>query len=170
MPFVKRSSILSDRNHHRLFPLFLHIHPTSPSLHSLDTALPRTTTAIMALSLSNLLVSTLLFCATLIAAETRTYDFTAGWVNRNPDGQFNRPVIGINGEWPIPPIVANVGDRVVVNLKNDLGNQSTSIHFHGLYQNGTTHMDGVAGTTQCPVPPGSSFTYNFTVRSMSPFA
>ncbi|KIV95843.1 hypothetical protein PV10_03450 [Exophiala mesophila] len=117
----------------------------------------------MALSLSSFLVSSILFCATLITAETRTYDFTAGWVNRNPDGQHERPVIGINGEWPLPAIVANVGDRVVVNLKNDLGNQSTSIHFHGLFQNGTNHMDGVGSTTQCPIPPGSSFTYNFTI-------
>lgn len=98
-----------------------------------------------------------------VSGETRTYNFTAGWVTTNPDGQFDRTTIGINGQWPLPRIEANVGDRVIVNLKNDLGNQSTSIHFHGLFQNGTTHMDGVGSVTQCPVPPGSSFTYDFTV-------
>lgn len=44
-----------------------------------------------------------------------------------------------------------------------LGNQSTSLHFHGLFQNGTNEMDGPVGVTQCDVPPGSTFTYNFTI-------
>lgn len=39
------------------------------------------------------------------------------------------------------------------------------MHFHGMYQNGTNHMDGAVGLTQCEVPPGSSFTYNFTVSA-----
>lgn len=29
--------------------------------------------------------------------------------------------------------------------------------------NGSTHMDGASMVTQCPIPPGASFTYNFTV-------
>ncbi|KIX07946.1 uncharacterized protein Z518_02600 [Rhinocladiella mackenziei CBS 650.93] len=117
----------------------------------------------MALSLSNFFIVSVSVLLSFVTAATRTYNFTAGWVIRNPDGQFDRPTIGINGQWPLPRIEATVGDRVVVNLKNDLGNQSTSIHFHGLFMNGTNHMDGVPGTTQCPVPPGASFTYNFTV-------
>ena len=44
-----------------------------------------------------------------------------------------------------------------------LGNESTSVHFHGLFQNGTNDMDGPVGVTQCDIPPGSSMTYNFTV-------
>lgn len=52
----------------------------------------------------------------------------------------------------------------MVNVLNQLGNETTSLHFHGIYQNGTTDMDGVAGATQCPIPPGGSFTYNFTVN------
>jgi iron transport multicopper oxidase len=70
---------------------------------------------------------------TLVRTATVTYDFDIGWVTANPDGAFERPTIGINGEWPIPPIVANVGDQVVVNVLNSLGNQTTSLHFHGLY-------------------------------------
>src|SRR5437763_3351680 len=89
-------------------------------------------------------------------AEIRTYNFDVGWVTRNPDGLHNRPVIGINGQWPIPRIEATVGDRLVVNLNNQLGNESTSLHFHGLFMNGTNEMDGVVGVTQCGVPPGSS--------------
>ncbi|WYZ44806.1 hypothetical protein EsH8_VIII_000122 [Colletotrichum jinshuiense] len=92
-----------------------------------------------------------------------TYDFTVGWVTANPDGAFERPVIGINGQWPIPRIEATVGENIIINVHNDLGNQSTSLHFHGLFMNGTTHMDGPSQVTQCPIPPGSSFTYNFTI-------
>ncbi|GKT49915.1 iron transport multicopper oxidase FET3 [Colletotrichum spaethianum] len=112
------------------------------------------------------------FLLALIAALARTayaatvsHDFNIGWVTANPDGAFDRPAIGINGQWPIPRIDANVGDTVLINVHNDLGNQSTSLHFHGLYMNGTTHMDGPAQVSQCAIPPGSSFTYNFTVSS-----
>ncbi|KIW89908.1 uncharacterized protein Z519_09337 [Cladophialophora bantiana CBS 173.52] len=117
----------------------------------------------MALSLSNFLFICTAFLLSLVSAATRVYNFTAGWVITNPDGLFNRPTIGINGQWPLPRIEADVGDRVIVHLKNDLGNQSTSIHFHGLFMNGSNHMDGVASTTQCPVPPGAVFTYDFNV-------
>ncbi|GAB0139089.1 Iron transport multicopper oxidase fetC [Epichloe bromicola] len=99
----------------------------------------------------------------LAAAATINHDFNVTWVRANPDGAFERPVIGINGKWPIPTIECNLGDRIVINLNNQLGNQSTSLHFHGLFQNGTNHMDGPSGVTQCAAPPGSSITYNFTV-------
>ncbi|KAH6891173.1 Cupredoxin [Thelonectria olida] len=99
----------------------------------------------------------------LIAAATVKYDFDIHWIRANPDGAFERPVIGINGKWPIPTIEANIGDRIIINAHNNLGNQSTSLHFHGLYMNGSTHMDGPAGVSQCPIAPGSSFTYNFTI-------
>jgi iron transport multicopper oxidase len=118
----------------------------------------------MALSLSNFLYICNVFnLISVVYAEIRTYNLNVGWVTRNPDGHFDRPVIGINGQWPIPRLEATVGDRVVVNLNNQLGNESTSLHFHGLFMNGTNEMDGVVGVTQCGIPPGSSFTYNFTV-------
>ncbi|KAM0815501.1 putative Cupredoxin [Seiridium cardinale] len=103
------------------------------------------------------------FLASLSLAATVTYDFNVTWVTANPDGAYDRPTIGINGQWPIPPITANVGDNVVVRVMNLLGNETTSLHFHGLYMNGTTHMDGPEQVTQCAIQPGSSFTYKFTI-------
>jgi iron transport multicopper oxidase len=100
----------------------------------------------------------------LTSAATVTYDFDISWVIANPDGLADRPTIGINGKWPIPRIDANVGDQIIVNVVNSLGNQSTSLHFHGLFMNGSTHMDGPSQTTQCPIPPGGRFTYDFTVE------
>jgi hypothetical protein len=55
------------------------------------------------------------------------------------------------------------GDRVVVNVYNGLGNESTSLHWHGIRQRGTNHMDGATGTTQCPIAPGQSFRYEWIV-------
>lgn len=111
-----------------------------------------------------------LFAASLglASAATVNYDFNITWVTANPDGAFARPVIGINNQWPIPRIEANVGDRIVINVNNQLGNQSTSLHFHGLFMNGTTHMDGPVGVSQCEIPPGHSFKYDFTVRLEMP--
>ncbi|KAL9074797.1 MAG: hypothetical protein Q9157_004263 [Trypethelium eluteriae] len=120
----------------------------------------------MALSLSNFLYAgVLLLPFGLIAqAATVNYDWNITWVTANPDGVFARPTIGINGQWPLPLLNITKGDQVVVNVNNQLGNQSTSIHFHGIFQNGTTEMDGPVGVSQCSIPPGSSFTYNFTIN------
>ncbi len=108
--------------------------------------------------------------ALLAAAATVTYDFNITWVTANPDGMADRPVIGINGQWPIPTIHVDVGDRLVVNVLNSLGNQSTSLHFHGLYMHGANYMDGPVAVTQCPIQPGERFTYNFTVSIPTEFS
>jgi len=121
----------------------------------------------MAISLSYFpILSALLLAFSFLAeAATITYDFNVTWVQANPDNAFWRPTIGINGQWPLPIMRAAKGDRVIVNVDNQLGNQSTTIHFHGLFMNGTTDMDGPAGVNQCGIPPGSQFTYDFNVSS-----
>jgi iron transport multicopper oxidase len=63
-------------------------------------------------------------------AKTVTYNWNVGWVTACPDG-FCRPVIGVNGQWPLPVMEVDLGDTVVVNYQNNLGNETTSIHFHG---------------------------------------
>lgn len=95
-------------------------------------------------------------------AKTITYTWSVDFVTAAPDG-FSRQVIGINGAWPCPTIEGNVGDRVVIHLTNNLGTQSTGLHFHGLNQPGTQTMDGPSWVTQCPIPPGNVFTYDFIV-------
>lgn len=104
----------------------------------------------------------LLSVVSLAAAKTVSYEWDATWVRAAPDG-FNRPLIGINSHWPCPPINADVGDTVIIKLNNLLGNETTGLHFHGIDQIHTGEMDGPSGVTQCPVPPGSSITYNFVV-------
>ena len=110
----------------------------------------------------------LLGCSQLAFAKVVKYDWSIDWVNRNPDGAFPRPVIGINGEWPCPQIDVDLGDYLIVTIYNNLGNESTGLHWHGLNQYGHATMDGSAGTAQCPVPPNSSFTYSFPVSCTLP--
>ena len=100
-----------------------------------------------------------------LCVSAAVYNWDVTWVNRNPDGLHARPVIGINNQWPLPALTANVGEQVTVHLTNQLGNETTGMHFHGLFQNGTNSMDGPTGVTQCPIGPGETFTYVFTVRS-----
>jgi iron transport multicopper oxidase len=117
---------------------------------------------------TNILLFGYLALATLAWAGTVTYDWNVTWVWAKPDG-FARSVIGINGKWPCPTMEATVGDTVVVNLTNKLGNQTTGLHFHGIEQVQTADMDGPSGTTQCPLPPNMTVKYQFTVDAPGTF-
>ncbi|KAF2196479.1 multicopper oxidase 1 [Delitschia confertaspora ATCC 74209] len=102
----------------------------------------------------------ILLSVSCVYTATVSYDWDIGWVRAAPDG-YERSVMGVNGEWPPPVIEANEGDEIVVKVHNSLGNISTSVHFHGMFQYGTSAFDGAAGITQCPIPDGGSFTYKF---------
>ncbi len=64
-----------------------------------------------------------------------------------------------DGMVPGPTILVNAGDKVKIEMKNDLP-QSTSTHLHGI--DAPVGMDGVPFLTQDPVLPGHTFTYSFT--------
>lgn len=95
----------------------------------------------------------------------REYHWVISDITANPDGVF-RPMMVINGQFPGPMIVCNRGDTVVVNVVNEAKN-STAIHWHGLFQNGTNWNDGTVGVTQCPIAPGRSYRYEFAVKGQS---
>ncbi|OTB15071.1 putative ferroxidase [Daldinia sp. EC12] len=97
-------------------------------------------------------------------AKTVTYDWNVTWVFASPDG-FGRPVIGINDAWPCPIVEADVGDFVSINLNNQLGNETTGLHFHGINQISSNFMDGAVGTNQCPLPPDHAVNYRFYADS-----
>jgi Multicopper oxidase len=56
-----------------------------------------------------------------------------------------RDMLFINGKFPGPVIEMNRGDRLVVNVTNKLTSNDTSMHWHGIYQNGTNWYDGTHG-------------------------
>lgn len=45
----------------------------------------------------------------------------------------------------------------------NLLDQPTTVHFHGIIQNGTNWADGPSGVTQCPISPGGTYTYEFPI-------
>lgn len=112
---------------------------------------------------SSSFVVALLAWVSLAQAATHTFNWTTGWGTHNVDGNKERPVITCNGEFPWPNIKVQKGDRIQVYLKNGFDDRNTSLHFHGLFQNGTSMMDGPEMITQCPIAPGDTMLYNFTV-------
>lgn len=66
-----------------------------------------------------------------------------------------------NKQLPGPVIRVTEGDKVKINVTNNL-DESTAVHWHGLFV--PNNMDGVPFITQPPIIPGSTFTYEFTVR------
>lgn len=68
---------------------------------------------------------------------------------------------GFNGTVIGPTIEAVEGDRVRIIVQNNLSDPTT-IHWHGLHV--PLEMDGVTGFSQEPIPPGGSFTYEFTLE------
>ncbi|KII86082.1 hypothetical protein PLICRDRAFT_115284 [Plicaturopsis crispa FD-325 SS-3] len=84
----------------------------------------------------------------------------------SPDG-FSRSSVLAGGTFPGPVISGFKGDSFHIKVTDELVDKSmvtdTSVHWHGISQNGTNFEDGTSSVTQCPITPGNSFTYNFTV-------
>ncbi|KAJ3509349.1 hypothetical protein NLJ89_g5269 [Agrocybe chaxingu] len=73
--------------------------------------------------------------------------------------------------FPGPVITANKGDTFQLNVIDALTDTtmltSTSIHWHGFFQSGSSWADGPAGVTQCPISPGNSFLYEFSAADQA---
>ncbi|RMZ81035.1 hypothetical protein DV738_g2460, partial [Chaetothyriales sp. CBS 135597] len=94
--------------------------------------------------------------------SVRRYNFVISRSTIAPDG-VERSVILVNDAFPGPTIEANWGDTIEVTVTNSITGpeEGTSLHWHGLLQQGTGYEDGVPGITQCPIAPGETFTYSF---------
>lgn len=91
---------------------------------------------------------------------TRYYDWTISETTGAPDGVENKLLL-VNGQFPGPTVEANWGDWVEIKVYNNLTDEGASLHWHGLLQQETPWMDGVPGYGQCPIAPGSEFTYRY---------
>ncbi|KAK9153571.1 hypothetical protein Sjap_001051 [Stephania japonica] len=73
-----------------------------------------------------------------------------------------KPIVTVNKQFPGPTLYAREGDRVLVKVVNQV-KYNLSIHWHGIRQLRTGWADGPAYITQCPIQPGQSYVYNFTL-------
>ena len=69
--------------------------------------------------------------------------------------------LGINGSVPGPLLRLRQGQRITLNVTNEL-NEYSSIHWHGLLL--PTDMDGVPGLSFDGIAPGDTYRYEFDVR------
>ncbi|CAK7238399.1 laccase, multicopper oxidase, benzenediol:oxygen oxidorectuctase [Sporothrix eucalyptigena] len=81
-----------------------------------------------------------------------------------PDGHVKDFVMLINGSLPGPVIQADWGDELSITVVNNLKENGTSMHWHGIRQLNTNLQDGVNGVTECPIPPGHSRVYTFLAQ------
>jgi FtsP/CotA-like multicopper oxidase with cupredoxin domain len=65
-----------------------------------------------------------------------------------------------NGMVPGPTIRVTEGDKLRVIVKNEIADESTVIHWHGLKIE--NKADGVPFLTQDPIKPGETYNYDFT--------
>ncbi|OAQ67474.1 laccase-1 precursor [Purpureocillium lilacinum] len=92
----------------------------------------------------------------------RRYDFTVSRKTIAPDG-YQMDGLLVNGAFPGPLIEANWGDTIQVTVHNNISEpeEGVVLHWHGFLHTGKPWEDGVPAVTQCPIPPGKSFTYSF---------
>ncbi|KZV71809.1 multicopper oxidase [Peniophora sp. CONT] len=105
----------------------------------------------------------------LAATVSTTLNIVNGEVNL--DG-YSKVASLANGTFPGPIISINKGDRLEVNVTNGLTESNgldlvTTVHWHGIDQLQSNWADGVASVTQCPIVPGNSFLYNFTIPNQA---
>jgi CopA family copper-resistance protein len=70
--------------------------------------------------------------------------------------------VGINGTVPGPLVRLREGQNVRISVINDLPDEDTSVHWHGLLV--PFQMDGVPGISFPGIRAGTRFTYDFPVR------
>ncbi|KIK42100.1 multicopper oxidase [Suillus luteus UH-Slu-Lm8-n1] len=87
-----------------------------------------------------------------------------------PDG-FERSATLVDGIFPGPLITAQKGDDFAIEVVNELKDESmfksTSVHWHGIYQNGTNYADGTSFVTQCPIAQNHSFLHTFSAPNQA---
>ncbi|WP_368678038.1 copper resistance system multicopper oxidase [Acinetobacter lactucae] len=71
--------------------------------------------------------------------------------------------ITVNGKFTAPLLEFEEGDEAVIHVHNQLKNQDTSLHWHGLLLSGL--MDGVPGFNNFKgIAPNGDFVYRFKVK------
>src|SRR5258706_12147739 len=95
------------------------------------------------------------------ASIVKVFDLTASVIRWTILPGVTVDAYAYNGQVPGPRIHIKQGDKVRINVHNELP-EDTAVHWHGLIL--PNQMDGPAGITQPPIRPGESYVYEFTAE------
>ncbi|XP_057519323.1 laccase-6 [Amaranthus tricolor] len=93
--------------------------------------------------------------------STHFYDFKVQ-MSRVTKLCNTKDIVTVNGMYPGPVLYAQEDQNVAVKVTNE-SPYNITIHWHGVRQKLSCWYDGPAYITQCPIRPGQSFTYKFTM-------
>ncbi|XP_050268549.1 putative laccase-9 isoform X3 [Quercus robur] len=96
-------------------------------------------------------------CLSMVEGEVHYYEFVLAEKNFTKLCNTTSKLV-VNGSIPGPVIRVHKGDTVYVNVHNQ-GYYGVTIHWHGVKQPRNPWSDGPEYITQCPIEPGSNFTY-----------
>ncbi|CAN1782542.1 Monocopper oxidase-like protein SKU5 [Linum perenne] len=109
-----------------------------------------------------LLMLLLLTPTTSLAGDPYVFfDWTVSYLSASPLSH-KQQVIGINGQFPGPILNVTTNWNVVVNVKNHL-DEPLLLTWNGIQHRKNSWQDGVLGTN-CPIPAGWNWTYQFQVK------
>ncbi len=96
----------------------------------------------------------------LTPGKTVRYDLYVKDTMVNYTGKSKR-AIAVNGSIPMPTLYFTEGDTAEIYLHNQLKNESTSFHWHGVFL--PNQFDGVPNLTTAVIPPGATHLYKFAI-------
>ncbi|GMJ03164.1 laccase 7 [Hibiscus trionum] len=107
--------------------------------------------------------SLLLLAAVSTTSAARIVEHTFNVRNSTINRLCNRHVItAVNGSLPGPIIQAREGDTLIIHVLNK-SPYNLTIHWHGIFQMLSGWADGPDMVTQCPIRPGTKYTYRFKI-------
>ncbi|WP_312968295.1 copper resistance system multicopper oxidase [Acinetobacter gerneri] len=112
--------------------------------------------------IQSLFVGACLLSSNLVFAKVTEYHLN---IAENTVNITGKPLkrITVNGQFPAPLLEFEEGDDAVIYVHNNLKNQDSSVHWHGLLLPGI--MDGVPGFNGFNgIKPQQDFVYRFKVR------
>ena len=102
----------------------------------------------------------------ITADGTKVFELTVDEVDWEVEPGKVVKAMAYNGMIPGPTIQVDLGDSYVIRVTNELDNESTTLHPHGV--NGhLVQYDGVAPITQEPIRTGESYDYEFEATEPS---
>uniref|UniRef100_A0A7C9E9Z5 Ferroxidase n=1 Tax=Opuntia streptacantha TaxID=393608 RepID=A0A7C9E9Z5_OPUST len=89
------------------------------------------------------------------------FDWRVSYITAAPLG-VKQQVIAVNGQFPGPILNVTTNWNVFINVRNDL-NEPLLLTWAGVQQRKNSWQVGVSGTN-CPIPSGWNWTYDFQVK------